>query len=262
MASPLQIGPIRLDQEIAPANPDEAGMISGPAGARYDVQRIIEAVQADAERIRPALALPPDVARSLLITEMLDYVNGIVSDAYPDLTVEGASVRGTGGDERKRLVVYTARHTSTRSTKGVMPYAKFPKVEEAYQAKVRQDVATARAAKAGGGSEEEHGEDPRVRILQEELSRVQAEKESAEKAAQEAQEAAKEAVAVNPPPYEGYDDATVDGIRARIEGVADVVDRELLKRQIRSYEGSQEKPRKGVMEITEPVALAPVKEGD
>lgn len=237
----LKLGPVAADAKIDPTDPDDVGGISGSSGAGYDAMKIIDANSKAQEQLRPYTALPRDYARS----ETLDLDE--VSEKAGDATIEGASVRGT--TEESRVVVYLVSTKSGRTARGVMPYEGLSRSETAFEQKQAQKLDAARAARVSGGSEEDFGEDPRVAVLTKRLDELEKEKREAEKAAAAPRE-----------PYEGFGDASVAEVREKIDGTTDVIEREFLKRQVREAEAAAEKPRKGVMEATEPVALAPAQE--
>lgn len=232
----LKLGPVAADTKIDPTDPDDVGGISGPTGAGYDAMKIIEANSKAQEALRPFTALARDFDRS----DALDLDE--ISEKAGDAKVEGASVRGL--TDENRVVVYLVSTKSGRTARGVMPYADLGRSQRAYEQKQSQKLDAARAARVKGGSEEEYGEDPRVAVLTKRLDELEKEKREAEKTA-----------AAPQPPYEGFSEDNVSEVRERIEGVEDVIEREILKRQIRSAEESEEKPRKGVLDATEPVAL-------
>lgn len=238
----LKIGPVAADAKIDPTDPDDVGGISGTTGAGYDAMNIIDANSAAQEKLRPYTALPRDDARSAALN--LDEI----SERIGDRDVEGASVRGSG--DGNRVVVYLIRAASGRSARGVLPYKGLTKSAAAFAQKQKETLDAARAARSAGGSERDFGEDPRVAVLTQRLDELEAEKRDAEKRA-----------SAVPDPFDGFGDATVKEIREKIESVSDLVEREILKRQVRAAEESAEKPRQGVLDATEPVALAPVGEG-
>jgi hypothetical protein len=230
----LMIGPVRADQPIDPTDPDVVGNIAGSSGVRYDAMDIIKGNAAVYSKLTPFLALGRDFGRSKAL--ILDEVSKAVGE-----TVEGASVRGSG--QSPRVVIYLVRRDSGRSAKGMLPYGDLPKSEAAFQDSQKTSVDAARAARAAGGSEIVHGEDPRVAILTKRLEELEGQLTASS----------------DPQPYDGYADAKVDEIEARIDGASDPVERELLKRQIRAYEESH-KNRKGILSATEPTQLVPAAE--
>lgn len=231
-ASTLNIGPMRID----PKDPDVVGNLTGSSGVRYEAEDLIRENAAIYAPLTPVLALGRDGARSDTLD--LDEVGRVIGGE-----VEGASVKGSG--KTPRIVSYIVRYPSGRSARGVVPYDEksFPKSVAAYEDKVNTDLEVARASKGAGASERDVGEDPRVAVLQAKLKELE---EAAESAA-------------DPEPFVGYGDLKIPEIIEKIDAVEDPVEREMLKRSIRAYE-SEHSPRKGVLEATEPTALAPVPE--
>lgn len=246
MANELRFGPVPLDQPIHPGDADEFSRMDGVVASALDISNIVDRMNTEAARMTPAQSLPPDHARSAVIDDLLPEVQNVIDDELDTkLTIEGASVRGTTGDDAKRrLVVYVARTESGRSVKGVMPYAKFPAVERAYQDRKTRDLDAARAAKSAGGNENAHGEDPRVQTLQKAL-------DDAESKLRDSEAKPKG----SPEPWEGYDSAKMPEIVDAIDREGDPLEREILKRSVRARENARDKPRQGVLDATEPVEL-------
>lgn len=260
MANELRIGPVALDQKIDPSDPDEVGNIAGPQGARYDTLKIIEGMAAAYEPIRPIQALRKHEPRS----ESLDLDEVARVAALDDgVTIEGAGVKGTSDDPNQLAVVYVARYPAPegmdpdwgRSVRGVLRYNQLTKSMAAFDQAEELRLGAARAARAAGGDEEDFGEDPRVdRLdravteLQDRLAKAEAAREDAEARAAAAEAAAE--------PYPGYGGANADDVKAYISGVPEGPERETAKALVRRAEEAQEKPRKGVLDATEPAAPA------
>jgi hypothetical protein len=59
-------------------------------------------------------------------------------------------------------------------------------------------------------------------------------------------------------PFDGYADASVDDVRTHIEATPEGDARETVKAAIRAAESRREQPRKGVLDLTEPVHVPEV----
>lgn len=269
MAHELRIGPVALEDKIDPTDPNEAGQIAGPQGARYDTLRIIQA-NADAyAEITPIQALRKDEERSAHLD--LDEVHK-AAGLPDDVVVEGAGVKGTSNDPNQLAVVYLVRYPpgdgqpegSGRSARGVVRYNKLRRSIDAFETDKERKLGASRAARAAGATEDEvGGEDPRVERLSEALADLEDRLNAAEARAAEAEQAREQAEAdaalarEAAEPYPGYSGATIEDVKSYLNGVPEGPERETAKALVRRAEEMQEKPRSGVLEATEPAAPEP-----
>lgn len=245
--SPLNIGPMYVEDAVDPTDVDARGDIAASAslGSAPDILLLMELNTAAYADLRPKLILRRDEDRTTALEDdaadeeggqgLLDLVNDALDP--PDGRVISASVRGT--TQRDRIFTVIVEHESGRMRKDYLPYGDVPEVEAAYQAwKARNQP--------GGAQFVVPTDDEVSRQLGQLLDEVKSLRERTEKAEERAQAA--EERAADPPPWADYDGANIQQVKDQLAALNDYATREGLKARIRDYEPRHEN-RRGVLDL-------------
>jgi hypothetical protein len=247
---------------LDPDRTQEFGTVAGKTSARALIQHHVAAHPKELTRY---LMLKQDEERSDALD--LEEVAKAAANAGVPGKVVGANVRGER--DRDQIVCLTYEVESGRTGKAAIPYN-----EKALPASVEAGdnaVAIATAKEhgqpwlppevteqlgQGGGSGEGGGK--AIKQLEkrvEELTQIVKSQQDGDD-----DDPASVEATVTYEPFEGYADANIEEVEARIAEEAEGFPRELLKHNIRQAEEARDTPRKGVMDATEPVELVPAEQ--
>lgn len=273
--------------KVGPLNPDktaEFGTVDARNSARDLVKLHARLYPAD---LRGVLLMPFNAARShaLVDEEVAKAVESSRDRRGGRIIPEEAEVVGAnvrGAEDKPKYITFTyalprqdGGEGPGRTGKAFIPYDEELTPDSVEAGDRRARIAELRAEGIGGetvgmmelfaqllSSQRGGTADGEEGDLTERVAELEASAERERRAREDAEERLAEAQAPEPP-YEGWTpDDSVDRIEEVIGDTDDPLERELVKRRVRALEEEREKPRKGVIEATEPVELAPVAERD
>jgi hypothetical protein len=258
--------------KVGPLDPDstaEFGRVSGRVSARQLVKRHAAAHPKD---LVGQLTRAPDIEQSKAL-DIAEVTEAAANAGIPGEVV-GAGVRGER--DQPQIVAVTYRVESGRTAKAVLDFTeellpvsfragqqavKIAEAKENGQPWLPPDVIEALAGRAPAASAKASVSDEAVADLTREVGEL---RQMLEEAVSDDDDGEGRTISasVTYEPFEGYGDANVDEVKARIAEEPEGFEREYLKRQVREAEEARDDPRSGVLKATEPIELVPAPASD